>query len=927
MTQKILFFWLFCLFVILNSGSVVTASSYSSPTSKSPDSVSNLHSTFDIDGSILKWINLQWPATANISVGGSIDVYFQCYQEGVTESAGPGTGILAWIGYSSSNTNPNTWTNWIPANFNVQHDNNDEYMANLGSSLPQGIYYYASRFQYNGGPYQYGGYNQGGGGTWDGVNNISGVLSIGKSLAYISISNTVQAYDGKPKQVSVTTQPTGQSVQITYNGSSALPINAGSYQVVATISNPNYQGTQKGSLSIYQIPKDSLSIALRNKFIWVMYDQVYNQNDLDEALSFKPDVIERAWFKWGGLGNFDYGTWSWMVNQAHQHNSLLGGGGTMIALYPGEVDDAKFLRIVERTQFNKPMFFSGDTTSGYYFGDVQKKEYLDFLLDWLYKQIKAGANTFHLDGASAIPTLNVGYSDYSIGEFNQYLIRKYVNNLGWTINDTRWTTIFNIDRDQDCSNGTISTFDYRKYLKRNGYINDPGSFTFPLRAEWGDPWNYLNTYSGERNHKACEALYTSIKHFGDSIGKPVYVTMNGYSDYVDYQTTGVWDNWKVVNGKLDIGPSYINHWRSIKDYSLVHLNKDIPLIVFHDWGYGMPFLSDISEEDRILWLKAYTPEIFASGCVFAWPVSGGGTNYRPSKALKDTIFKLSGWYSQNRNLYLNASWNAYPGVDLKGQLQLIHTVLDQNSETGDTLKKEVHLINRNLDGNRKLVVRSNFGIEVFSPKKPKSVWAVSPDFKDTKPLLYSVIKDSVKVTVSSLEAYTVVVLDYAQKVPQILNFKPLPNQKKGIADFDPGASSSSGLSVSYVCDNTDIATIVNGKIHIVGAGTCHITASQSGNEIYEAASNVVQALSVIDASGIDDKKEIGFKIYPNPCHNSLFIEHPSKRSVHLEIFDMPGQKKMDAFLVGNELDVHLLSPGIYILKLDGISKILVKTVN
>jgi hypothetical protein len=48
-------------------------------------------------------------------------------------------------------------------------------MAVIGENLAVGTYYYASRFQLDEGVYSYGGFN---GGFWDGVNNISGVLTI-----------------------------------------------------------------------------------------------------------------------------------------------------------------------------------------------------------------------------------------------------------------------------------------------------------------------------------------------------------------------------------------------------------------------------------------------------------------------------------------------------------------------------------------------------------------------------------------------------------------------------------------------------------------------------------------------------------------------------------------------------------------------------
>jgi hypothetical protein len=91
---------------------------------------------------------------------------------------------MAWIGYSNENTNPNTWENWIQADYYSDVGANDEYYTNL-SGLNAGTYYYASRFQLSGGDFYYGGYPDG---FWDGITNISGVLTV-TSTAVINWCN------------------------------------------------------------------------------------------------------------------------------------------------------------------------------------------------------------------------------------------------------------------------------------------------------------------------------------------------------------------------------------------------------------------------------------------------------------------------------------------------------------------------------------------------------------------------------------------------------------------------------------------------------------------------------------------------------------------------------------------------------------------
>lgn len=126
----------------------------------------------------MDWHNLQWPPTATITAGGSVDVYTKGWENGVTPNPGPDSTIKVWIGVSSTNTNPNTWSTWIAADYHMQSGNDDEYKGVIGSNLAPGTYYYASRWQLQNGPYTYGGYNAGGGGFWDGTNNVSGVLTV-----------------------------------------------------------------------------------------------------------------------------------------------------------------------------------------------------------------------------------------------------------------------------------------------------------------------------------------------------------------------------------------------------------------------------------------------------------------------------------------------------------------------------------------------------------------------------------------------------------------------------------------------------------------------------------------------------------------------------------------------------------------------------
>ena len=84
------------------------------------------------------------------------------------------------------------------------------------------------------------------------------------------------------------------------------------------------------------------------------------------------------------------------------------------------------------------------------------------------------------------------------------------------------------------------------------------------------------------------------------------------------------------------------------------------------------------------------------------------------------------------------------------------------------------------------------------------------------------------------------------KLKQYINFNTLPSKIIGDTDFTPVCSSTAGLPVLLVSLNTAVATIVNGKIHIVGVGKVVITATQPGDITFLAAPNYSQLLTVIN---------------------------------------------------------------------------------
>ena len=141
------------------------------------------------------WFYSTLPRTLSVSPLTSATAGGELWVDGATSGSGATTGVQAWVGVNSGNTDPATWGEaaWSPALFASQAGNNDRYEAQIsGSNLTVGAnHYYATRFRLgtNGGNtnYFYGGIATNGmGGRWDGTTYGSGILTVeaGRLVTY-----------------------------------------------------------------------------------------------------------------------------------------------------------------------------------------------------------------------------------------------------------------------------------------------------------------------------------------------------------------------------------------------------------------------------------------------------------------------------------------------------------------------------------------------------------------------------------------------------------------------------------------------------------------------------------------------------------------------------------------------------------------------
>jgi hypothetical protein len=94
--------------------------------------------------------------------------------------------------------------------------------------------------------------NQGGNANFNAAPEVTTSFVVSKQNvgAAVALSNTNHVFDNTAKGVTVATTPEGLATVVTYAGSTNRPTNAGTYAVVATISNADYQGSKSASMLI-----------------------------------------------------------------------------------------------------------------------------------------------------------------------------------------------------------------------------------------------------------------------------------------------------------------------------------------------------------------------------------------------------------------------------------------------------------------------------------------------------------------------------------------------------------------------------------------------------------------------------------------------------------------------------------------------------
>ncbi|HRT97893.1 MAG TPA: hypothetical protein P5532_26095, partial [Planctomycetota bacterium] len=379
-------------------------------------------------------------------------------------------------------------------------------------------------------------------------------------------------------------------------------------------------------------------------------------------------------------------------------------------------------------------------TPGCRHGSLSSPAYLDYLLSWCRQQIDAGVDYLFMDEINAALQANEGFDDHSIRDFREFLRRRFPDGKGWR------------------APMPLETFDYRAYLKARGLAERPHAPRNPLASEW-------HAFRRERDDRAWRQLSDAIRAYAASKGRRVLLSANGIAPYVDLQVLGVWGLWRVKDGAIDLSESQLDEWAATVANGHALARRRVPVVFFHDWGFGgFPWLK-VPPADRRLWMRVRGAEIYAAGAFFAFPVHGPFGQDALRDGTLAEIARQSAFYQRHRRLYLDGRVLGFEPLETPEPL--LSLALWRCDQPPALL---LHVINRDAaDGEPR--ARRNVTVRIPNCPEPRAVRIVSPDWEGEKPGKASRDGSALCVVLPELQAYAVAMLDY-EAVPSLRLFSP-----------------------------------------------------------------------------------------------------------------------------------------------------------
>jgi MBG domain-containing protein len=666
--------------------------------------------------------------------------------------------------------------------------------------------------------------SQAGNGNYLAAKPVSKALIVKKAPAKVILSGLEQTYDGKMRPVNAATEPAGLTVRIAYDKKAKPPVNAGSYQVVATVLDYNYEGSATGTLIVAKAPQ---SITFNPLPARIYGDRPFRLSSTAssglvpayESSDPKVAIISGNQVKIVGAG-----TATITVSQAGDSN-YQAAAPSQQTLVVNKAPATVVLNNLNQTYDGTPRSAGASTSPA---GIVVSLTY-------------DGKDAPPVDAGSYTVEARVRDSKYQGSTTGTLIVAKVSQNIIFSTLSVRTYGDKPFHLSSTASSGLVPAYessDPKVAIISGDEVTIVGAGTAMITA----------SQAGDANHMAAELVQ-----------QPLSV--------------------KKANAKVTLNNLEYTYDGTPKPIAVVTEPSGLAIRITYDGSATAPV--NAGSYTVVATVDDANYDGSATGTLAIAKAPQSITfNTLKMTTYGDTDFPFGATTSSGLPLSGTSSDISVAAI-INGQIHIVGagTATITVSQVGDrnylaaepvwqvlTVKKAPAKV---VLGNLNQVYEGN----------PRSVEATT----EPAGLTVSFTYDGSTSAPTGVGQYTVVATiqdaNYEgsavgsmtiAKAPQKISFKPLDARTFGDADFPPGAISSSGLLLAVESSNAKIAAIINGQIHIVGAGNTTITVSQAGDGNYLAAEAVRQVLIVKKAPQIITFNPLESRFYDDETPYMLF---------------------------------------------------------
>jgi hypothetical protein len=516
-----------------------------------------------------------------------------------------------------------------------------------------------------------------------------------------------------------------------------------------------------------------------------------------EIAQLVPDIVPRAWNRWDrdGLQPSDFNFQA--PAAAHAQGTLFIGATTASVLF---ADEPVFQQAATCNAAGQLVPHNTSGLPTYYRGSIASTQYRDYLVRIGEIQIDGGVDGLFFDEQlgsynGATYDGNEGFDDANIADFGGYLCAKYPN-----LTADQWASRFGIAAADhlDCSLPAETRgrgFDYRGYMARHGFQNNPMSAANPLAAEWGYGANtrvdlssgsFTTTYG---NLVYWQDIVLRLRNYArQRYGREIYITANGIFPFVDFQMPNMYEynsdapDGSTVDylpltggGHFDGTRTWQPALRKFRTISRTLVGHDMPMTLFIDWpGQLMNSYYQLPLQDRQDYMRSFTAECYANGILFSLPIRTSMTGDPSAGDLG-----MLGLFRQLRDFYKGHAALYHGGTDVGVEATVSAPNVMQNLVSFPDGSRVLHLVNHNYAGG--FETQANVVVSFPMDRQPSGVTLASPDFASDQQAAFTYAGGQVQVTVPQLVSYVAVVASVSAPAGR----RPIVIPKTGRAPHQP----------------------------------------------------------------------------------------------------------------------------------------------